>query len=205
MRTVAAVLAFAASALAYQVTSPNNSTGWTTSGPNTVTWTMVSTDPSNFTVVLSNQASFPPEQQILAALVQGSLGHLTVNPPSGGWKAGTGFQVNFVKDATDLDTILAQSNQFTITASSSSTFSSASSSAASSNVLLSSGSSSAPGTVTAPSNTGASATSGASTAALNPSTSDTSTTPANSNAASPAMGMQAGVWGVLAFLGAILA
>ena len=46
---------------------------------------------------------------------------------------------------------------------------------------------------------------GASTSgALNPSGSDTSTTPAN-NAALPAMGMQAGVWSALALLGAFFA
>ena len=55
MRTVAALLAFAASALAYAVTEPAPSTGWTTTGPNVVAWNMVSTDPANFTIVLSNQ------------------------------------------------------------------------------------------------------------------------------------------------------
>lgn len=50
-----------------------------------------------------------------------------MNPPSGGWKAGTGFQVNLVKDTDNLNTILAQSEQFTIKSSSSSTFSSAAS------------------------------------------------------------------------------
>ena len=54
MRVVASLLALAASALALQVTEPTNSTGWATSGQNTVTWDAVSTDPSNFTVVLVN-------------------------------------------------------------------------------------------------------------------------------------------------------
>ena len=55
MRSIAALLAFAASALAYQVTGPTNATGWTLSGPNVVSWNMVSTDRSNFTIVLVNQ------------------------------------------------------------------------------------------------------------------------------------------------------
>ena len=57
----------------------------------------------------------PPTSQVLAALVDGSLGTTNVNPPSGGWKTGKGFQVNLVKDAEDLNTILAQSPQFEIT------------------------------------------------------------------------------------------
>ncbi|EMD40904.1 hypothetical protein CERSUDRAFT_91657 [Gelatoporia subvermispora B] len=205
MRSFAVALALAASAYAYTVTSPTNSTGWTTSGPNVVSWTKVSTDPQNFTIVLSNQASFPPTTQVLDALVDGSLGNTTVNPPSGGWKAGSGYQVNLVQDAQNLNAILAQSNQFTIKESSSSTFSSGSSSASS--AASTAALSSAPGgTLTAPSssNTGSSTPSGSGSGALNPSTSDTSTTPAN-NAALPAMGMQAGVWSVLALLGAMLA
>ncbi|KAI0356469.1 hypothetical protein OH77DRAFT_1400882 [Trametes cingulata] len=122
MRTIAAILALAASALAFQVTEPTNSTGWTTSGPNEVSWTKVDTDASNFTIVLVNQVNFPPTKQVLAALVQSSLGKIVVNPPSGGWKAGSGFQVNLVKDAENTDSILAQSDQFTISSSTSSTF-----------------------------------------------------------------------------------
>lgn len=57
MRSFAAVLAFAASALAVSVTAPTNATGWATSGQNTVSWTAVSTDPKNFTIVLVNKAS----------------------------------------------------------------------------------------------------------------------------------------------------
>ena len=137
MRSIAALLAFAASALAFQVTQPTNATGWSTAGSNVVAWTSVSTDAANFTIVLVNQVRppavrhpqapisqkdrqnvFPPTTQILAALVDSSLGNTTVNPPSGGWKSGAGFQVNLVKDDTDLNTILAQSPQFTIAAAS---------------------------------------------------------------------------------------
>lgn len=55
MRSIAALLAFAASALAFQVTQPTNGTGWTITGPNTVAWDAVDTDPANFTIVLVNQ------------------------------------------------------------------------------------------------------------------------------------------------------
>ena len=55
MRTIASVLAFAASALAYSVVAPTNATGFVNDGQNTVSWTKVSTDPANFTIVLVNQ------------------------------------------------------------------------------------------------------------------------------------------------------
>lgn len=55
MFAFASLLALAASAAALQVTQPSNSSGWTTSGPNTVTWSSVNTDKSNFTIVLNNQ------------------------------------------------------------------------------------------------------------------------------------------------------
>ena len=60
------------------------------------------------------QQVFPPTTPILSALVDGGLGHVTVNPPSEGWKAGSGFQVNLVQDSEHTDTILAQSEQFSI-------------------------------------------------------------------------------------------
>ena len=58
MFALASLLALAASAAALQVTQPSNSSGWTTSGPNTVTWSSVNTDKSNFTIVLNNQVSY---------------------------------------------------------------------------------------------------------------------------------------------------
>lgn len=62
---------------------------------------------------------------MLAALVDGSLGNTTVNPPSGGWKTGQGFQVNFVQDTEHTNTILAQSGKFDIKAATSSVSSTA--------------------------------------------------------------------------------
>ncbi|KIP10678.1 hypothetical protein PHLGIDRAFT_65075 [Phlebiopsis gigantea 11061_1 CR5-6] len=116
MRTVATLFAFAASALALQVTQPTNATGWSTSGSNTVAWNAVSTDPSNFTVVLVNMNEFPNYSQILDALVVTSLDKQSVNPPSSGWPTGHGFQINLVADNEHLSTILAQSEQFSFIA-----------------------------------------------------------------------------------------
>lgn len=58
----------------------------------------------------------PNGDQVLAALISGSLGQVTANPPSAGWPAGTGFMVNLVQDADTLGSILAQSDMFNITA-----------------------------------------------------------------------------------------
>ncbi|CDO68142.1 hypothetical protein BN946_scf185003.g14 [Trametes cinnabarina] len=199
MRAVAVLLALASSAFAFTVTEPTNSTGWTTSGPNVVAWTSVSTDRANFTIVLDNQSVSPESSQVLAALVDAKLGKVTVNPPSGGWKAGTGFRVNLVQDAENLSAILAQSDIFTISSSTSSTFSSSTSGLASgttgSGVL----------TVPAASSTVPAGSTGStdSTGALNPSSSDTSTTPTNGAATS--MGKQAGLFAGLVLLGAFVA
>ncbi|KAI9467333.1 hypothetical protein BJY52DRAFT_1220048 [Lactarius psammicola] len=109
------LLSFVALASAYQVTSPGGAAGWTIAGPNVVTWQRVSTDALNFTIVLSNQAQTPNYQQVLAALVDGTLGRFTVSPPSTGFPTGTGFRVNLVQDSQNLNTIYAQSEQFSIT------------------------------------------------------------------------------------------
>lgn len=44
-----------AAALAISITSPTNGTGWTTTGPNVVSWNRVDTDPASFAIVLNNQ------------------------------------------------------------------------------------------------------------------------------------------------------
>ncbi|KDQ64310.1 hypothetical protein JAAARDRAFT_118210 [Jaapia argillacea MUCL 33604] len=111
-----AVLSFAASALAYQVTFPTATQGWTVTGPNMLTWNRVSTDPTNFTALLTNQdRSILPTDEVLVAFVDGTTGSVTVNAPSNSFPIGSGFQVNLVQDTTHLSTIYAQSNQFNIT------------------------------------------------------------------------------------------
>ncbi|TFY80048.1 hypothetical protein EWM64_g3969 [Hericium alpestre] len=119
MRTFIAALSFVASALAYTVSQPSASQGWTTVGPNTVVWSRVNTDALNFTILLVNQDTsiLPSKSEVLSAFVDGSAGQLTVSPPSGGFPIGTGFQVNLVQDPQHLTTIYAQSSQFEIKAS----------------------------------------------------------------------------------------
>jgi hypothetical protein len=121
MRSLITLFSLVASACAYQILTPSNSSGWTTTGSNIVTWSRVSTDPTNFTMLLVNQdkSVLPSGEEVLIATVDGTQSSITVPAPSGGFQVATGYQVNFVKDPEDLSTILAQSNQFSITQSNS--------------------------------------------------------------------------------------
>jgi len=114
MRALSVLLAFISSAFAYQVLVPNASQGWTNQGGQSLSWDRVSTDSLNFTVVLDNQNITGFSPQVLAALVDGSLGNATMNPPSGGWPTGTHFRVNLVRDTNSLSTMYAQSVEFSI-------------------------------------------------------------------------------------------
>lgn len=73
----------------------------------------------------------PQGPQVLNALVDGTMGTIVCNPPSGGWPQGSGFRVNLAADTQHLDTLLAQSNQFNITSGTSSGSSTGSSSSTS--------------------------------------------------------------------------
>ncbi|RDB22543.1 hypothetical protein Hypma_009988 [Hypsizygus marmoreus] len=188
-------LSFIASAFAYRVTSPSEAKGWTTSGPQTLTWERVDTDPENFTVVLTNEdRGILPTDEFLAALVDGTKLTLQVNPPSGGWPTGESFRVNFVRDAEHTDTILAQSSEFDIKESTSTTSSGTSS--------HSSTTKTATGTTTAPTNT---AGSNANTSPAPSSSDDSSSTPPGSNAALPSLNIQLRLVSVFALLGLFLA
>ncbi|KAI4520613.1 hypothetical protein K525DRAFT_203276 [Schizophyllum commune Loenen D] len=125
------LLALAAAVSAITITEPNSSQGWTNKGGQTVKWQAVDTDPSSFTILLTNEdrSVMPDNNQMLAAEVDSSLGETTVNAPSGGWPTGGSFRVNFVKNTTELNTILAQSDEFDIKEDTSSSSSSSSSSA----------------------------------------------------------------------------
>ncbi|KAF7332244.1 Nicotinate-nucleotide pyrophosphorylase [Mycena kentingensis (nom. inval.)] len=106
-------VALAASARAYSVTSPTSQTNFTTDADNIVRWTFVSTDRQNFTIVLS-QGGDPNSQQVLKALVDREDGETTVGAPATGWPAsGSGpYTINLCQDSENLNSILAQSQQF---------------------------------------------------------------------------------------------
>ena len=57
MRVFLALLSLAATAFAYQVTSPNSQESWYSHGPVTVSWQRVDTDAEYFTMVLYNDVS----------------------------------------------------------------------------------------------------------------------------------------------------
>jgi len=185
MRVFSALALFVASTLAFTVTKPATDDTWDLNASSqTVTWTSVSSDRSNFSIVLTNQESQPSYSQVLKALVVATDGTTTVSPPATGWPSGSGFQVNLVQDATDLNAILAQSGKFNISVSTSSQSSSSHSS-----TLIASNPASTP------SSTGSGEPSG---------TSDTSTTPHQSGGA-VGLNIQTGFIASVALLGAILA
>ena len=55
--------------------------------------------------------------QLLADAVDAASGNsISVSPPAGqSFPVGSGFRINFIKSATDLNTLYAQSSEFTIT------------------------------------------------------------------------------------------
>jgi hypothetical protein len=188
MRAAVILLSLAASAFGYQVTIPGQNYNWTNNGPQTLSWVRVSTDATNFTAILVNQdKSILTAPEALAALVDGTLGSINVNPPSGGWPLGSGFQVNLVESAQNTDTIYAQSTQFSITSGNSS----ASSSSTATGVIQGSGVAGPLVTVTA--------------SPIATDTSSASSTPTTtSNGALPVLDAHMGFMGIAALLGALL-
>ncbi|KAF9052525.1 hypothetical protein BDZ89DRAFT_1153890 [Hymenopellis radicata] len=100
----AVLLALAASAMAYSISSPNDTNGWSCKGPNKVKWDRVSTDPKKNRDILSKPV-------MVARRVNGADRTATINSPGGGWREGSGYRINF-EDKTD--SILAQSMTFDI-------------------------------------------------------------------------------------------
>jgi len=114
--TLSAVLFFAVTALALTVTTPAQGASWDASKRSqTVSWNAVATDPSNFTIVLSNMQTTPNINVPLKENVPTSGGSTTVDGPSSGWPTGNGFQINLVQQTATGVGILAQSQQFNIT------------------------------------------------------------------------------------------
>jgi hypothetical protein len=118
MQFFVALLALAASAVAYDVTAPTSADKWTTIGPNKFSWNRVSSDPHNFTLVLTNQDSSLLPQNVplqLAALTDGgdNSGSIQVRPPSTDLPVGKGFKLRMLA-SIDNSQILAESQSFEI-------------------------------------------------------------------------------------------
>ena len=137
---LSAVLSLAATALALTVTSPGQDTTWDASTRSqSISWSSVATDPSNFTISLINmvrprgffsnwrsrllivrsvcvlQQSTPNVNVVLKQNVTTSSDSTSVDAPSSGWPTGQGFQINLVQQNPTGVNILAQSQQFNIT------------------------------------------------------------------------------------------
>jgi len=114
---LAFAFSFVLGAVAYTVTSPSSSSPWTSTGPNTLSWIRVESDPTTFAVVLTNtdRSALPVNNQPLAASIDGTTGAVAISPAPGGFfPVGAGFRVNLIKSASEVDTILAQSPMFSI-------------------------------------------------------------------------------------------
>jgi len=190
------VLSFVASILGYQILTPGEQNGvqigWTNSGPQSVTWKRVNTDDATFDAVLTNQVMSGFTDQTLATNVDGTTGSTQFSPPSGTFPTGAGFRLNFMS-TQQADTILAQSNQFNITASSTSGSTSGTTGGTTGTTVTA--------TSSPTSQTGFSDSSGTSTDIIP--TSSTSTSPTSGAASSyPA---QTGLLALISFLGFALA
>ncbi|KAL1873501.1 hypothetical protein Daus18300_003864 [Diaporthe australafricana] len=150
------LLALASGALALKVTSPDSSTIWSTGEKQTIKWDTVSSDESSFNIYLSNMASYPPTNVLLASDVSSDSGSYDVDGSK--LADGNSFTINFT-NGTKTEQIYAQSNQFNITESTSSSSSSSSSASA-----TASGSSTASSTGADSTGTASSTASGSSTA-----------------------------------------
>ncbi|KIY74220.1 hypothetical protein CYLTODRAFT_416471 [Cylindrobasidium torrendii FP15055 ss-10] len=130
MHAVSFLLALAASAAAYKVTSPAEDDIWKTGSDNTLKWDMVSSDRGNFSVFLTNQdrSILPENNVVLNDYVEGSAGSVVVTAPQGGWPSGKGFRLNLCQDKDHPESILAQSEEFELEKSASSSTSAGSSS-----------------------------------------------------------------------------
>ena len=108
-------VALASSVTAFQVTQPSETRGWTTTGPQTVAWNKVESDPNTFAIVLTD--GNPANNVLLASSVDAASGTTTVQPPNGAWPASNdNWRINLVQDQTRTEAILAQSDQFEFTA-----------------------------------------------------------------------------------------
>ena len=125
-------LSLIASTWAIMVTEPTQGTVWSSKGPNQVSWQSVDTDPTTFAIVLVSIIRSSTARRVVTLLrIQVvNQGHFvrTLVPNVDGTKgtviisdndlpAGNGFQINVVKSAQELNTILAQSDDFAISGS----------------------------------------------------------------------------------------
>ncbi|BDD62800.1 hypothetical protein MPDQ_006099 [Monascus purpureus] len=186
------VLTFAAYSAAISITSPTKNEEVDFSEGVTVKWSSVSTDPSTFDLYLVNMHVYPNVNTKIASGVKTSDGSYTIKGVSG-ITSGDDYQVNFLSDDPQNSGILAQSEQFSAEASSSSTTAASSSSASTSTASSETTSTGSSTTLTVASTTsgsstatGSSTSSGSSTFATSASSTGSSTSSATGTSSSGA-------------------
>ncbi|KAJ6072976.1 hypothetical protein N7467_011061 [Penicillium canescens] len=111
---VVSLVALATTAAGLVVTSPRIGEKIDPDRPLTIKWQSVQTDPDTFTIELVNQNVYPSTTEIVAEDVDSSKGSYTVKAKSfTDVDVGKGYQINFLSNSNG---ILAQSQQFGVTA-----------------------------------------------------------------------------------------
>ncbi|KAJ6069955.1 hypothetical protein N7499_011842 [Penicillium canescens] len=111
---VVSLVALATMAAGLVVTSPRIGEKIDPDRPLTIKWQSVQTDPDTFTIELVNQNVYPSTTEIVAENVDSSKGSYTVKSKSfTDVDVGKGYQINFLSNSNG---ILAQSQQFGVTA-----------------------------------------------------------------------------------------
>lgn len=103
------LLALASGALALKVTSPDSNTIWSTGEKQTIKWETVSSDEPSFNIYLSNKATYPPTDVLLASDVKSSDGSYDIDGSK--LSNGDSFTINFT-NGTKTEQIYAQSVSF---------------------------------------------------------------------------------------------
>lgn len=100
------LLALASGALALKVTSPDSNTIWSTGEKQTIKWETVSSDESSFNIYLSNKATYPPTDVLVASDVSSADGSYDIDGSK--LTDGDSYTINFT-NGTKTEQIYAQS------------------------------------------------------------------------------------------------
>ena len=111
--TVSAFLALVASSAALQVTAPAEGSTIDVSKDNKIEWATVSSDPTKFDIVVTNNNVNPPVKVTIAKDVSTSEGSYEIKKVSGIVPGGN-YRINLESHEPQNSGILAQSGQFSI-------------------------------------------------------------------------------------------
>ncbi|KAL4794309.1 Ser-Thr-rich glycosyl-phosphatidyl-inositol-anchored membrane family-domain-containing protein [Aspergillus venezuelensis] len=180
---VSSVLPLAVSVGAIQVTEPKKNVEIDPSNGFDVKWDSVQGDVSSFDLHLVNNAVYPPVDKTIASDIDTSDGSYTVDGIDD-LAAGPGYQINLLSNDPQNTGILAQSQQWNVTASDSDDDSTSSSSSATSTSTSTSSTSTTTGTSTTPEATSTETDSSSSSTSSSSPSSTTLTTTSTTSASS---------------------